>query len=331
MFKLLRFVVLVFILSSCAGKEYKKMNGFIFGTTYSITYEASVNKDFTSDIQKLLKEFDSSLSTYNPSSIISKINQNQEDVVIDEYFKYFFHKSEEISQKTDGAFDITVAPLVNAWGFGFTGEHQIDTTIISGLLKLIGFKKIKMENNTLIKEDPGIMLDGSAIAKGYSVDLVAELLERKGVVNYMVEIGGEMRVKGINPEENNWRIGIDKPVENLTQREIFSVINISNIGMATSGNYRRFFIENGIKHSHTINPFTGYPAKNRLLSSTVFSSECITADAYATAFMVLGLEESIKIVEKDPDLEAYFIYSNEKGGFEIYASEAIKDLISDTE
>lgn len=327
--KIFRLSLVVLILFSCTSREYKKIRGFIFGTTYSITYETYSSQDFTSDIQKLMYRFDSSLSTFNPESVISKVNNNDPDVKLDDYFLYCFNKALEISEKTNGKFDITVAPLVNAWGFGFTEKTRSADVNVDSLLNLVGYKKIKLVNNHIIKENPGIMIDASAIAKGYSVDVIADFFEIRGIKNYMVEIGGEIRIKGQNPEGKNWRVGVDKPIDNPEERKIFSVISITNTAMASSGNYRQFYVEDGIKYSHTIDPVTGYPARNKLLSSTVFAEECIVADAYATAFMVMGLDQSINLSEKEPELKVYFIYSDENGNLRTYASEEIKDLISD--
>ncbi len=329
--KIFYLTLVVFILCSCTSMEYKKIKGFIFGTTYSITYECQSNQDLSTDIENLMYSFDSSLSTYNPESVISKVNNNHPDVKLDEYFLYCYKKALEISEKTNGSFDITVAPLVNAWGFGFSEKVNISDINIDSLLNLVGYKKIKLVNNKIIKENPGIMLDASAIAKGYSVDVIADFLEKKGIINYMVEIGGEIRLKGQNPDKDEWRVGVDKPLENNNERKLFSVISITNTAMASSGNYRQFYIENGIKYSHTIDPVSGYPARNNLLSATVFAQECIVADAYATAFMVMGLNKSIVFSEKDPDLIVYFIYSDENGDYKTYASKELKDLISDLE
>ncbi len=327
MIRLFRLTLVIFIFFSCSSKEYKKIKGFIFGTIYNISWEINSNSDYSAEIQEIMLKFDSSLSTYNQSSIISGINNNNPDIEPDEYFLFCFNKAMEISKKTGGAFDITIAPLVNAWGFGYTGDKRIDLTTIDSLKDIVGYKKIKLVNNNILKENPGIKLDASAIAKGYAVDIVSEFLEKMAVENYMVEIGGELRVKGKNKEGINWRVGVDKPVADLSEREIYSVINITDISMATSGNYRQFYIEEGVKYSHTIDPFSGYPARNNLLSSTVFTVDCLSADAYATAFMVMGLEKSIKFVENEPELEAYFIYSDEIGNYKTYASKAIKNKI----
>jgi len=314
---------------SCTRLEYKKIRGFIYGTTYSITYEINTNENLINDIQDLMYKFDSSLSTYNPESVISKVNMNDPNVIPDDYFIYCFNKAKIISDKTAGSFDMTVAPIVNAWGFGFTEKTSNTDINIDSLLDFVGYQKVRLENNRIIKDDPRVMLDASAIAKGYSVDVISQFLDDRNIKNYMVEIGGEIRIKGINPERKNWQVGLDKPIENLEERELFSVISISNTSMASSGNYRQFYVENGVKYSHTINPHTGYPAKNKLLSVTVFANECLVADAYATAFMVMGLEKSISFSEKEPDLNVYLIYSDKNGEFQTYASEEIKELITD--
>ncbi len=255
--------------------------------------------------------FNRSLSTYDNESIISRFNQNDPEVLADQYFSICFERAYEISQLTQGAFDMTVAPLVNVWGFGFTQKDSVYPELIDSLLQFTGYEKVSLSEGKLIKDDPRIMLDASAIAKGLGVDVVSDFLESKGVVNYLVEIGGELRCKGVNKKGVDWTVGIDKPIENLMERELQVVLNLTNSAMATSGNYRQFYVEDGVKYSHTIDPRSGYPVRHSLLSATVIASDCMTADAYATAFMVLGLEKTKQLVEEDPNLEAYLIYSDE--------------------
>ena len=310
-------------------KEYQFNEGYIWGTIYHIIYDNPSGKDLHEEIKVKMNEFDHSLSTYKPNSIISRVNNNDSTVVLDHYFETVFKRSLEISKITDGAFDMTVAPLVNAWGFGFKNKLEPEDIPVDSLLQIVGYNKVSLQNHKIVKEDSRIMLDASAIAKGYGVDVVADFLESKGISNYMVEIGGEIRVKGVSNKNRNWRVGIDRPIDDpsLQKREIQDVLNMEDGAMATSGNYRQFYIKNGKKYAHTIDPKLGYPVQHSLLSASVIAPNCMTADAYATAFMVLGLEKSIKIVENDPNLEAYFIYADHEGKYQTYSSTKIKDLI----
>ena len=324
-------VVLVLVLAACQSKksEYLRISGFAQGTTYNITYENSHNEDYADDIDSLLKAFDKSLSIYDSTSIISRINDNDPTVEADDWFVTVFNKSAEVSAISGGAFDITVAPVVKAWGFGNTPIAKHDTAYIDSLLQFVGMDKVKLEGRKIIKKSPGVKIDVNAIAQGYSVDVVSQFFDEKGIKNYLVEIGGEVRCKGTNAKNNLWHIGIDKPNDgNMTPGgELQAIIELNNKSLTTAGNYRKFFVENGVKYGHTIDPKTGFPARNTLLSATVVCDDAMTADAYDTAFMVLGLEKSLELLKKLPGIEVYFIYSNAQGEFEIYFSEGLRKMI----
>ena len=324
-------VVLALVLAACQSRksEYLRISGFAQGTTYNITYENSQNEDYTEDIDSLLKAFDQSLSIYDSTSIISRINDNDPTVEADDWFITVFNKSAEVSAISGGAFDITVGPVVKAWGFGNAPIAKHDAAYIDSLLQFVGMDKVKLEGRKVIKKYPGVKIDVNAIAQGYSVDVVSKFFDEKGIKNYLVEIGGEVRCKGTNAKNNLWHIGIDKPNDgNLTPGgELQAIIELNNKSLTTAGNYRKFFVENGVKYGHTIDPKTGLPAKNTLLSATVVCEDAMTADAYDTAFMVLGLEKSIELLKKLPGIEVYFIYSNQQGEFEIYFSEGLKKMI----
>ena len=296
---------------------FRTNEGLVFGTVYKITYQHA--DDLQNDIKQAMQEVDQSLSPYNPNSIITHINHNQ-DTTLNEHFTQVFELAQKISNETNGAFDITVAPLVNAWGFGFKNSINIEPNVIDSLRQFIGYQKIKLENGQIIKEDPRLMLDCSAIAKGYGVDRVARLLDKKGVQHYMVDIGGEVVVKGKNSRMKTWRIGINKPVEDSLSinQELQTILEVSGVGMATSGNYRKFYYKDGKRYAHTIDPRLGTPVQHNILSATVIAKDCTTADAYATAFMVMGLEKAKAFCEKHPELEAYFICSGEGDSYEIY-------------
>ena len=300
--------------------QYVKTGGFIQGTTYHITYESKAGKNLQPEFDSLLAAIDGSLSIYLPTSVISRINQNDPAVEADEKFIAVFNKSAEVWKETGGAFDITVAPLVNAWGFGFTASSVTDSITIDSLLQYVGMDKVSLSGKKVNKAHPNITLDMNAIAQGYSVDLVSEYLESLGIKNYMVEIGGEVRTRGRNDKGNLWRIGIDKPLEGnmIPGSDLQVILQLNKRSLATSGNYRKYYEKNGIKYSHTINPATGYPAMSNLLSATIIADDCMTADAYATACMVFGLDRSIDFLGRHTFLEAYLIYSDEKGEFKVY-------------
>ena len=287
-----------------------KNEGTVFGTLYHAKY--LYNKDLKAEIETELQKVDASLSMFNPQSTISKINRNETDEV-DEMLNEVLQLSFTIYEATDGAFDPTVAPLVNAWGFGFKSGQMPDSTQIDSLLALVGLSHIHLEGNKLVKDNPLSILDFSAIAKGYGVDRAAQVLRDKGVENFMIEIGGEIVTEGVNEKGEPWRIGINKPDDDSTSTntEIQEVIELSGKAIATSGNYRNYYIKDGRKIAHTINPKTGYPAQQDILSSTVIASTCAEADAFATAFMVLGTEGANRVLEKQPQLETYFITNRE--------------------
>jgi thiamine biosynthesis lipoprotein len=300
----------VFLCASCT--PYYEQSGNIFGTKYRIKYKSS--QLLTEKIDAELQKFSLSMNPFNPNSIISQVNRN-EDVEVDDWFITVFNKAIEVSEKTDGFFDVTVAPLVNLWGFGFEKAGSISQQTIDSLITFVGYKKIRLENRRVIKDDPRIKLNFSAIAKGYACDVIAGLLEREEVQNYMVWIGGEVVTKGKNPDRKCWRLGINRPEDDNTGmiEEIEDVVKLcGKKGMATSGDYRNFYIKNGKKYAHTINPKTGYPSSEEdLLSVTVIAADCMTADAYATAFMAMGTETACKTAENIPEIEYCLICSDE--------------------
>lgn len=307
--------------------NYQHDEGFIFGTVYHITYHSDTN--LKKEIEAELKKVDESLSPFNKTSIISKVNRN-ENPVVNSMFTEVFLLAEDISNETHGAFDITVAPLVNEWGFGFKKGVEPNKKVIDDLRKIVGYQKVKLtSDNHIQKQDPRIMLDCSAIAKGYGCDVVARLLSKKGINDYMIEIGGEIVTKGINQKQQPWRIGVNKPTEDSlnTNQELQTVLNVTDIAMATSGNYRNFYYKNGKKYAHTIDPKTGYPVQHSLLSATVLAKNCATADAYATSFMVMGLEKAKEILRQHSELMAYLIYTNDDGKTEVWYSPSLKEKI----
>ena len=289
----------VLIIKHQRNMPYQHNKGQIFGTFYNITYQS--DNDLQKEIEAELMKVDNTLSMFNEESIIAKVNRN-EKVELNDMFIQVFELAQKISGETEGAFDITVAPLVNAWGFGFkTGSHPLKSTIDS-LKSSIGYQKISLLGRTIKKQDKETMLDCSAIAKGYGSDVVAAFLKKRGVENFMVEIGGEIVTLGISEKR-------------------------ANKAMATSGNYRNFYYKGGKKYAHTIDPKTGYPVQHSLLSATVLADNCATADAYATSFMVMGIQKAKSVLERHPELMAYFIYSDEKGELAVWYSPSMKDKI----
>ena len=318
----------ILIIRQQRSMPYQKSSDFIFGTTYHITYQC--DSDLTQSIKAELLKVDASLSPFNKGSMITAINENK-DVSPDEMFKEVFSLAMDISKETDGAFDITVAPLVNAWGFGFKNGSQPSHHQVDSLLQLVGYKKVSMADGKVKKQDPRIMLDCSAIAKGYGTDRVARLLRNRGVQNYMVEIGGEVVTSGVNPERLPWKIGVTKPTDDSlnTGHELQTILNLTDKAMATSGNYRNFYYKGGKKFAHTIDPKTGYPVQHSILSATVIAKSCAVADAYATSFMVMGLDKACQVLERHPELMAYFIYSDEKGDMAVWFSPSLRDKIAE--
>ena len=323
-------IVLLLIAGSCNQKSsYIANEGFIYGTIYHIKYESPDSKDLQNGIEEEMNKLNRSLSTFDSLSVISKVNKNQ-DVVLDDYFLSVFNKAKEISKITGGAFDITVAPMVNVWGFGFKHKEQVTDDLIDSLKRITGYQKIRISENKIVKEHPNTMLDCSAIAKGFACDVVGNYLAGKGCKNYMVEIGGEVVARGVNAKGKYWSIGVSKPVDDISPaaQELQAIVSLKNQALATSGNYRNFYVEGGKKYAHTIDPHTGYPVQHSLLSSTVLAKNCMTADAFATAFMVLGVEKAEKIVNETEGLEAYFIYSGENGEYKTWFSEGFREILN---
>lgn len=309
-----------------------KIDGEAQGTTYHITYFDKANRDFKPEIVQILKDFDLSVSTYIPNSIISRINSNQNDVEVDKYFIACFKKAKEVWKNTNGAFDPTVYPLVNAWGFGPGKKQKIEPKKIDSILKFVGFDLIKLKGKHIIKKDPRVQLDFNAFAQGYSVDVVADFLNNKGINSYIVEIGGEVYAKAKKPDGTNWTVGIEKPIDNKeTANELKALVKLENLAIATSGNYRRFIIEDGVKYAHHINPKTGYPTKNNLLSASIFAPDCISSDANATGVLVMGLEKAKLFLVSHPELQAYLIYSDERGNYQVFKTSGLESILQEAE
>ena len=298
---------------------YRTQKGKIFGTLYTVIYEH--NADLQPQIVAAMQAVDNSLSPFNKSSIITAINNN-DSIEADTLFAEVFHTAKQIYHDSHGAFDPTVAPLVNAWGFGFKEGTDVSSNTIDSLRTLVGFDRIRLNGNHIEKDDNRILLDFSAIAKGYGSDCVARVLDSYGIKNYMVEIGGEVLVKGHNKNGNPWGIGITKPTDDSlsVNQELQTVLRLTDCAIATSGNYRNFYYKDGVKYAHTIDPRTGYPVQHSLLSATVIADDCMRADALATAFMVLGVDSAMAYCQRHPEIDGYFIVAADSGRYEVRLS-----------
>lgn len=304
--------LLLLLLPSSPKKQYFHNQGNIFGTYYNIRYEAT--EDLHDSIKLRLQVFDHSLSMFNPQSIISRINRN-DSATTDALFETMFSEAMDISKISNGAFDITVRPLVNAWGFGNKSQEpraKVHASQIDSIKAFVGYEKVHLKDHQLLKSNPHTTLDASAIAKGYACDVIANLLREKGCENLLVDIGGEVALQGFNDKGNAWRVGITRPTIDATgtEEQLQEVIVSNNLCMATSGNYQQYYFVDGQRRSHTIDPRTGYPVHHSLLSATVTASSCMRADALATACMVLGEQEALKMIENTEDAACYLIVAD---------------------
>lgn len=312
-----------------AQHELKYIEGFTQGTSYHIQYIDAKNRNFKKPIERLFKKFDSSVSTYQSNSLISKINHNLKYGRTDDYFDACFLKAKEIWLLTGGAFDPTVYPLVNAWGFGPEKKDKLEQAKIDSLLTFVGFEKITLTDGKITKSDPRVSLDFNAFAQGYSVDLVSDFLTQKGVKSFVVEIGGEVYVHG-KRDGQAWKVGLEQPIENKESKNPITILfELEDIGVATSGNYRKFTVENGVKIAHHIDPKTGIPTSNQLLSASIFTDQCISSDALATAILVMGLDKAKLFLEEHPEIQAYLIYSDADGKYQVFITPKLIDWIAD--
>jgi thiamine biosynthesis lipoprotein len=322
--KSLRFLVLISIFFiGCQEKEPKepiRLKGSVFGTTFSIIYFDDVN--YETSIDSLFTLVNTSLSTYMPTSDISKINRGEKNIKVDKMFTEVFQKSSRIFKETDGYFDPTVGNLVNAWGFGPKKPlNNLTADEVAKMMQFVGYDKVKLENDLVVKQYPETYFDFNSIAKGYGIDVVGRFLEGKGVTSYLVEIGGEIRTRGTKPGATLWTVQLDNPNTDGS-RTAYTYLQLKDKAMASSGNYRKFRIaENGQKYVHTINPKTGYATESNLLSATVIAAiDCADVDAYATAFMAMGLEKAKEFLHKKPNLEVILIYVDEKGALKEFTN-----------
>ncbi len=329
MYKIKPYLIIIFLLiaPSCDKRapKFESFSGFTQGTTYSVIYLNSINIDaeeMKNRVEVILDSIDNSLSTYNPNSLISAINANRSNHA-DSLVLNVLNRSYQIWEMTGGAFDITAGLLVNAWGFGPDSQKKFDESMLDSLMNLVGMDKIRTEGSEVIKSNRSMYLDLNAIAQGYSVDIVCKCLSSFGINSFLVEIGGEVRTRGTKDEGKPWKVAIDKPYDNnmIPGQDIQAIIKLTGQSLATSGNYRKFYEEDGVKYSHTIDPKSGYPVRHKLLSATIIANDCMTADAFATACMVVGPDNARVLIEKYDFLEGYLVSSDENGEFRIWYSD----------
>ena len=320
------------ILCACSSSDNRilvKNSGEAQGAYYHIQYMSNGGKDFHFQIDSIFKEIDSSLSIYKDYSLISKLNKG-EDVKTDTLFNTVFKGAQKVFLESEGNFDCSVSPLVNAWGFykdKLGDSLVIDSAKFRKILPYIGFDKISLIADSLVLPK-GMRLDFNAIAQGYTVDVIAQFLQAKGYSNYLIEVGGELLAKGKNADGNIWRVGVDKPSENINKNERFQfILDLEDKALATSGNYRKFYEKDGVKYAHTINPFTGFPTQNRLLSVTVIHDNCMLADAYATAFMVMGVKKIKRFAKEHPEIEIYLVYTGKDSSWKTFISADLQKRI----
>lgn len=314
-------ILLVFCTFSCKQEPTNtKMSGEVFGTSYGVQYYSEGNESFQRQFDSLFDIINTSMSTYQQDSDISKINRN-EAFTVDEHFKNVFHASKVIYEATDGVFDPTIGVLVNAWDFGPDGKVVVlDSLKIDSLMLSVGLDKVTLNGRKIKKENPNTFIDFNAIAKGYGVDVIADFLESKNINDYLVEIGGEIRCKGQNFEKQKpWKVGVELPHFDAEQ-SLLKTISLYDEAMATSGTYRKFKVDSlGNRYSHILDPKTGYPSKTNLLSISVIAKDCMTADAYATAFKAMGLEKVKTFLATHPELKVFLIFENDDRELETLA------------
>jgi thiamine biosynthesis lipoprotein len=305
--------------------------GPTMGSTYAIKYITSADKaiNYQAQTDSILEKFNEALSTYRPDSEISKFNNGHAVAFQLPFFYPVLKKAQEVYQASGGAFDPTVGPLVNAWGFGTGKERKAPGQArIDSLKNFIGFDKITFDEQSVQKQKEGVYIDFNAIAPGYAADILGRFLEGKGIQDYMIEVGGEVLCKGKNGEGKYWTIGINNPEYEQKGGDVLqAIVQMNDRALATSGNYRNYYEQDGKKYAHTIDPKTGYPVQHSLLSVSVFAKDCITADAYATVFMVIGREKAMEFLNNDEELDAFFVYADDKGNLQTYTTEGIKQYI----
>lgn len=323
--KTIIFAIVLAFLASC-GHQPKKMvlQGLAQGSYYAVTYYDEQERDFQHEIDSIFHAVDMSVNLWVDSSVISKVNRNEE-VVLDDIFIDNFNIAQEAAKLSDGYFDPTISPIVAAWGFSYKHGDSITPQLIDSLKQLVDYKKVRIEDGKVIKENQAIQLDFNAIAQGYTSDMIASFLESRGVKDFLVDTGGEIMARGGKPNGQPWIVGIEKPADNWDSEQVVQTrIALRDKGLVTSGSTRKYVERNGKRYSHCIDPKTGYPVEHQLLSATVLAENSVWADALASICMVMGLEKSLPLIESMDGVEAYYIFANEKNELETYATEGFK-------
>lgn len=323
------FFLTFLFLVGCQQKEqqYFEVTGTDLHTPYHIKFQYT--EPLKEEIHAKLMQYYHAINPFDSLSVISQVNQNK-DIEVDTLFAEAFSKAMEVSANTNGIYDITSAPFINLWGFGFSKKDSVTPAMIDSVRSFVGYQKVHLVGRKVVKDDPRILLNCSSLGDGYSCDLIARLLDSKGIKNYMIEIGGEVVAKGVNPKGACWRVGITRPTDDPSgiNQELEEIVQLcGRLGLATSGDYRNFYIKDDKKYAHTIDPRTGYPAGQPVLSVTVIAPDGISADAYATAFMAMGREEARNVQLKVPELEYLFIYTDDTGQFRTDYSEGFQKYL----
>ena len=316
------------MLAAC-GRQPQRivLQGLAQGSYYAVTYFDEENRNFQPEIDSIFHAVDMSVNLWVDSSIISKVNRN-EDVTLDSIFIDNFNIAQEAARLSDGYFDPTISPIVAAWGFSYKRGDSITPQLIDSLKQLVDYRKIRIENGKVIKENPNMKLDFNAIAQGYTSDMIAAFLESRGINNYLVDTGGEIMARGSKPNGQPWIVGIEKPAENWDSEQVVQTrIALRDKGLVTSGSTRKYVERNGRRYSHCIDPKTGYPVEHNVLSATVLAENSVWADALASICMVMGMEKSLPLIESMDGVEAYYIFVNEQNELETFATEGFRELL----
>ncbi len=325
--KIVLLITGLLVLASCNKPQKIVLQGLAQGSYYAITYYDEKGRNFQREVDSIFHAVDMSVNLWVDSSIISKVNRNEE-VTLDSIFINNFNIAQEAAQLSDGYFDPTISPIVAAWGFSYKTGDSITPQLIDSLKQLVDYRKIRIENEKIVKENPSIQLDFNAIAQGYTSDLIAHFLESRGIENYLVDTGGEIMARGEKPDGKPWIVGIEKPAKNWDSEQVVQTrIALRDKGLVTSGSTRKYVERNGKRYSHCIDPKTGYPVEHQLLSVTVLADNSVWADALASICMVMGKEKSLPLIENLDEVEAYYIYVNERNELETFATNGFQNLI----
>ena len=318
----------LFLFISCSRQPQKiTLQGLAQGSYYAITYYDEQNRNFQREIDSIFHAVDVSVNLWVDSSVISKVNRNEE-VALDSIFIDNFRIAQEAARLSDGYFDPTISPIVAAWGFSYKNGDSITPQLIDSLKQLVDYRKIRIESGKIVKENPAMTLDFNAIAQGYTSDLIARFLENRGIKNYLVDTGGEIMARGEKPNGQPWIVGIEKPAENWdSERALQTRIALRDKGLVTSGSTRKYVERNGKRYSHCIDPKTGYPVEHNVLSVTVLAENSVWADALASICMVMGMERSLPLIENMDGMEAYYILVNDQNELETFATEGFRALV----